>query len=34
VDQLIDNDLAWIASNRDSILDNWTEKFDGKSAAR
>ena len=34
VDQLIDNDLAWIASNRDSILDNWTEKFDRKSAAR
>ncbi|MDR0315121.1 MAG: putative 2-aminoethylphosphonate ABC transporter substrate-binding protein [Oscillospiraceae bacterium] len=33
VDQLIDNDLAWVASNRDSILDKWTAKFDGKSAA-
>ena len=34
VKQLIDNDLAWIAANRDSILGKWTEKFDGKSAAR
>jgi len=34
VNQLIDNDLVWIASNRDKILDKWTEKFDGKSAAR
>jgi iron(III) transport system substrate-binding protein len=32
VDQLIDNDLSWVAANRDSILDKWTEKFDGKSA--
>ncbi|MCL1907033.1 MAG: putative 2-aminoethylphosphonate ABC transporter substrate-binding protein [Propionibacteriaceae bacterium] len=32
VDQLIDNDLSWVALNRDSILDTWTEKFDGKSA--
>ena len=34
VRQLIDNDLAWIASNREKILDKWTEKFDGKSAAK
>ncbi|MCL2504362.1 MAG: putative 2-aminoethylphosphonate ABC transporter substrate-binding protein [Coriobacteriia bacterium] len=34
VDQLIDNDLAWVATNRDSILDTWTEKFDGKSAPK
>jgi len=34
VKQLIDNDLSWIASNREKILDKWTEKFDGKSAAK
>ncbi|MDR0488746.1 MAG: putative 2-aminoethylphosphonate ABC transporter substrate-binding protein [Propionibacteriaceae bacterium] len=34
VDQLIDNDLSWIAQNRESILENWNEKYDGKSAAR
>jgi len=34
VDQLIDNDLAWIASNRESILLKWTDKFDVKSAAK
>ncbi|MDR1759868.1 MAG: putative 2-aminoethylphosphonate ABC transporter substrate-binding protein [Fibrobacter sp.] len=34
VDQLIDNDLVWIASNRDAILDKWTVKYDGKSAAK
>ena len=33
VDQLIDNDLPWVAANRESILDQWTEKYDGKSAA-
>ncbi|MCL1809612.1 MAG: putative 2-aminoethylphosphonate ABC transporter substrate-binding protein [Clostridiales bacterium] len=32
VDQLIDNDLVWVASNRESVLYDWTEKFDGKSA--
>ena len=31
VAQLIDNDLAWVASNREFILEKWTEKFDGKS---
>lgn len=34
VSQLIDNDLAWVASNRDSILGKWTEQFDGKSAPK
>ena len=34
VNQLIDNDLAWIAKNRDQILNTWTEKFDGKSAKK
>jgi iron(III) transport system substrate-binding protein len=34
VSQLIDNDLAWVASNRESILDRWTILFDGKSAPR
>ena len=34
VDQLIDNDLFWVAANRDSILKKWTEKYDGKSATR
>ena len=34
VNQLIDNDLAWVASNRESILDKWTAKFDGKSAEK
>ena len=34
VDQLIDNDLAWVAKNRDGILKKWTEKFNGKSAAK
>ena len=34
VDQLIDSDLYWVAANRDSILDKWTEKYDGKSAAK
>ena len=33
VDQLIDNDFAWAAKNRDSILSTWMEKFDNKSAA-
>ena len=32
VDQLIDNDLAWVASNRETILDKWTSLFDEKSA--
>jgi len=34
VDQLIDNDLVWVADNRESILDEWTRRFDGKSAPR
>ena len=34
MDQLINSDLYWVAANRDSILDTWTEKYDGKSAAR
>jgi len=28
VKQLIDNDFAWAAGNRDSILKKWAEKFD------
>ena len=32
VEQLIDNDLTWVAANREDVLDKWTEKFDGKSA--
>jgi iron(III) transport system substrate-binding protein len=32
--QLLPIDLYWIAENRDSILDKWTLKFDGKSAAK
>ena len=34
VNQLLDNDLAWVAANRDGILDKWMGKFDGKSAAK
>jgi iron(III) transport system substrate-binding protein len=34
VDQLINSDLYWVAANRDSILDKWTQKYDGKAAAR
>ena len=32
VQQLITNDLVWVAAHRDEILDLWTAKFDGKSA--
>ncbi|MCC8022957.1 MAG: putative 2-aminoethylphosphonate ABC transporter substrate-binding protein [Clostridiales bacterium] len=32
VDQLIDNDLKWTASNRESILEQWMKHYDGKSA--
>jgi iron(III) transport system substrate-binding protein len=32
VDQLIDNDLVWIATNRDSILNKWMQNYDSKSA--
>jgi iron(III) transport system substrate-binding protein len=32
--QLIDNDFVWVASNRDAILNTWTEKYDSKSEAR
>ena len=34
VEQLIENDLVWIAANRESILDKWTRMFDGKSEDR
>jgi len=34
VKQLIDNDFAWTASNREKILNEWMTRFDGKSAAR
>jgi len=30
INQLIDNDLAWVAANREAILAMWTDKFDGK----
>jgi iron(III) transport system substrate-binding protein len=33
VDQLIENDFVWVAENRDSILNQWLEKYDSKSAA-
>lgn len=29
--QLIENDFKWAAENRDSILENWTKRYDGKS---
>ncbi|GGD29325.1 putative 2-aminoethylphosphonate ABC transporter substrate-binding protein [Pontibacillus salipaludis] len=31
-EQLIENDFNWAAENRDMILDQWTKKYDGKSA--
>jgi len=31
---LIDNDLLWAAKNRQKILDEWTRRYDGKSAPR
>jgi len=34
VDQLIDNDLEWVAANRDTILEKWSKLFDGKSAKK
>jgi len=34
VKQLIDNDFTWTASNRESILNEWMRRFDGKSAPR
>jgi len=34
VEQLIENDLAWIASNRENILNKWTAAYDGKSEQR
>lgn len=34
IDQLIDNDFSWVAANRESILNTWMSKFDGKSAAK
>jgi len=32
--QLIDNDFAWTASNRDGILNKWMTLFDSKSASK
>lgn len=32
IEQLIDNDFAWTAQNRESILEKWIEKYDSKSA--
>jgi len=32
--QLVKNDLAWAAKNRDAILTEWTRRYDGKSEAR
>jgi len=34
VKQLIDNDFTWTATNRESILNEWMRRFDGKSAPR
>jgi iron(III) transport system substrate-binding protein len=34
VEQLVENDLAWVASNRDGILDQWTIRYDAKSAEK
>lgn len=31
---LIDNDLMWAAKNRQRILEEWTRRYDGKSAPR
>lgn len=31
---LIENDLAWAAKNRQRILDEWTKRYDGKSAPK
>jgi iron(III) transport system substrate-binding protein len=34
VNQLIENDFIWTASNRENILNEWVVRFDGKSAAK
>jgi len=34
IKQLIDNDFAWTASNRDIILNKWMKLFDSKSASK
>ena len=34
VDQLLENDLEWVAAHRDTILEKWSKMFDGKSAKR
>ena len=34
VDQLIDNDLAWIASNRETMLNRWMTLFNERTEAR
>lgn len=33
LDQLIENDFSWAAENRESILNQWMEKYDSKSEA-
>ena len=33
LDQLIDNDFSWAASNREDILKQWMERYDAKSEA-
>ena len=33
LDQLIENDFSWAAKNREDILNQWMEKYDGKSEA-
>lgn len=32
--QLIENDFVWTAKNRESILEKWVQKYDGKSEAK
>ena len=34
ISQLIDNDLPWVANNRDAILAEWARRFDSKSAPK
>jgi len=33
VKQLVENDLSWVASNRDDILNQWMARYDAKSEA-
>lgn len=34
LEQIIKNDLYWASKNRDTILKNWIEKYDGKTEAK